>query len=94
MKAIDRYWRQVRAIESMTGASSAIARRAVTRLRDERDYATAAETRRHPRIVARVVTEILEETKQPYRDLDDFLDAYDEWDGEYEIYDVETNADY
>lgn len=78
----------------MTGTSSAVARRAVTRLRDERDYVTAAETKRHPRIVQRIVDEIEKELKEPYTDLDSFLDAYDDWDGDYDHYDVETNADY
>ena len=94
MKATDRYWRQVHAIEAMTGTSSAIARRAVAQLREDREWSTAAETKRHPIIVARIVDALEKESKAPYRDLDDFLDAYDEWDGAYDDYDVETNADY
>jgi hypothetical protein len=94
MKSIDRYWRQVHAIESMTGTSSAIARRAVSMLRDDRDWSTAAETKRHPIVVARVVEALEQEAKQPYKDLDAFIDAYEDWDGDYDYFDVETNADY
>ena len=94
MSKIDRYWRQVHAIEDMTGTSSEIARRAVSALREDREWDTAAETRRHPIVVARIVDELEKESKEPYRDLDDFIDAYEEWDGAYEEFDVETNADY
>ena len=91
-----RYWRQVRAVERMTGTSSAIARRAVAALRSARDWTTAAETARHPRIVARTVRELEKDTapEMPYTDLGDFLSTYDEWEGDYDYYDVETNADY
>ncbi len=93
-KPLDRYWRQVHAIEAMTGTTSAIARRAVAQLREEREWTSAHATRQHPIVVARVVAELEREAKEPYRDLDDFIDAYDEWDGAYDDFDIETSADY
>lgn len=94
MKSIDRYWRQVHAIEAITGTSSAIARRAVSLLREDREWMTAAETKRHPIVVARIVDQLEKEAKEPYRDLDAFIDAFESWDGDYDYYDIETNADY
>jgi len=47
------YWRQVRAVQKLTGTSSAIARRVVRSLRESRGYRTAAETMRHPIVVRR-----------------------------------------
>jgi hypothetical protein len=91
------YWRQVHQVQSMTGTSSAIARRAVRIIRDAREWTTAAETSRHPIVVGRIVKEIEEEEEEegePYRDLDDFIDAYEDWRGEYDVIEVETNADY
>lgn len=33
-------------------------------------------------------------TGKAYRDLDDWIDAFEEWDGDTDEYDIETNADY
>lgn len=97
--AIARYWRQVHAVERMTGTSSAIARRAVAALRDDRGWTTAAETARHPIVVQRTVDAIEAEEEaeppdNPYRDLRDWIDAWDAYDGDYDYIEVETNADY
>lgn len=95
-KATAAYWRQVRAVQAMTGVSSAVARKAVAQLREDRGYVTAAETKRHPIIVGRTAAsyEAPAEKGKPYRDLDDWIDAYEDWEGDYEYYDIETNADY
>lgn len=113
---IKAYWRQVRAVQSLTGASSAVARRTVATLRSERGYRTAAETKRHPIIVSRAAEKAVEPPKRGgggrkrpppepppgeppirpkrYRDLDDWIDTWNGWEGEYDEYDIETNADY
>lgn len=113
-RKIAAYWRQVHAVQRMTGSTSALARRAVTRLRAERGYLTAAETKRHPRIVGRIAREVgrTVRTTTPrtravlpvttegsgvraaYRDLDDWIETWEPWDGSYETLDVETNVDY
>jgi len=97
-RSIDRYWRQVHAVQSMTGTSSAIARRAVNALRSAREWDTAAETKRHPIVVARTVKELEEEDDKDdgpeYEDLDDWIDSWEEWDGDIDYIEVETNADY
>lgn len=95
-KATARYWRQVHAVQHMTGSSSAVARSVVRTLREVRGYETAAETKRHPIIVKREVDaeQPPEEKGKPYKDLDDWIDSFDAWEGDYEYYDIETNADY
>lgn len=109
--SVKAYWRQVHAVQAMTGTSSAQARRAVTLLRAERGYRTAAETKRHPVIVNRAskATEskrrgrrdrgVVEPPPEPpvkptYRDLSDWISTFDEWEGDYDYYEIETNADY
>lgn len=95
-KATAAYWRQVRAVQQMTGVSSAVARKAVAQLREDRGYVTAAETKRHPVIVRRSAESIkpAAEKGKPYKDLDDWIGSWNEWEGDYEYYEVETNADY
>lgn len=95
-KATARYWRQVRAVQAMTGASSSVARSIVRDLREVRGYQTAAETKRHPIIVGRTAApyEAPAEKGKAYRDLDDWISTYEDWEGDYEYYEVETNADY
>lgn len=95
-KATAAYWRQVRAVQKMTGASSAVARQTVRQLREDRGYLTAAETKRHPIIVGRTAAtyEAPAEKGKPYRDLDDWISTWEEYEGDYEYYEVETNADY
>jgi len=93
--ATARYWRQVHKVQSMTGASSAIARTAVRSLR-ARDITTAAATARHSRMTSRIVNSLAIEPLpgKPYRDLDDWIETWDAYDGEYEYDDYETSADY
>jgi hypothetical protein len=93
-KALDRYWKQVHAIERMTGTTSAIARSAVTQLRKDRNWTSARETRNHPRVIAKLVRELERQERAPYKDLDDFIDSFESWDGEFDSYDIETSADY
>ena len=38
--------------------------------------------------------EARERAHAPYTDLDDFIAEYEKWDGDYNVYDVETSADY
>jgi len=100
--AVARYWRQVRAVQAMTGARSAEARRVVRALRAERGYQTAAETRRHPIVVTRAhrAERAAPTGREPvaetgaYRSLHDWIETYDAWDGETEPIEVEVNSDY
>lgn len=78
----------------MTGSSSATARKVVAQLREDRGYETAAETKRHPIIVGRTAESVQEQEKAPYKDLDDWIDSFDAWEGEFDYYEIETNADY
>lgn len=97
---IARYWRQVRSVQAMTGASSKDARRAVALLREERGWTTAAEIKRHPIIVSRAATATLAPPSdepprgKPYKDLNDWIESWEAYDGEYDYYEIETNADY
>jgi len=96
-KATARYWRQVHKVQSMTGASSAVARQAVKTLR-ARDITTAAATARHARITSRAVKsiDVAEPSRpgKPYRDLDDWIDSWEDYEGDYDYEDYETSADY
>lgn len=78
----------------MTGASSAVARQAVRSLR-ARDITTAAATSKHPRITSRAVSAIEPPPSgKPYKDLDDWIETWDAYDGDYDYEDYETSADY
>ena len=96
------YWRQVHAVQAMTGARSAEARRVVRALRAERGYQTAAETRRHPVVVGRAHRaeraaptgqEPVAETGA-YRSLRDWIETVETWTGETEPIEVDINSDY
>jgi hypothetical protein len=118
------YWRQVRAVQALTGASSGTARRAVALIRSERGYRTAAETKRHPVVTARLTKAVAARPvsqppgpsttggrrggrrqepqeppeappiSKPYRSLDDWVEAWEEWEGDYDYYEIETAVDY
>jgi hypothetical protein len=106
--ATARYWRQVRAVQRMTGASSAVARRAVSSLRESRGYTTAAETARHPIVVQRTTSDVERTiqrdraidvepppvTAKPYANLDDWISSWESWEGDYDYYEIESNVDY
>lgn len=87
-----RYWREVRAVQALTGAQSRDARRAVRDLRT-RGIATATDAKRHPRIVQTAVDAAIAARQGPYTGLADWLDAWDAWDGEYDEYDIESGVD-
>jgi hypothetical protein len=41
-----------------------------------------------------IESESLDPSETVIDDLEDFIDAYDSWDGEFDSYDVETSPDY
>ena len=92
---IARYWRQVHEVQRQTHVSARIARQAVRAIRDTREITSAHATKQHPRIVARIVRDILEAEEplpgKPYTDLDEFVSVYEAWDGDYEEYTVEAS---
>ena len=100
--AVARYWRQVRAVQAMTGARSLEARRVVRALRAERGYQTAAETRRHPVIVNRAhrAERAAPTGREPvaetgaYRSLRDWIETVESWEGDTEPMEVDVNSDY
>jgi hypothetical protein len=97
--ALRRYWRQVREVQRPTKADTRTARTAVRVLRSTRQLTSAHATRQHKQIVSRIVKQSLDvapppTTGKPYRDLDDFIAAYEAWDYDYDVFDVETSADY
>lgn len=88
------YWRQVHEVQRQTGISSADARRAVSVLRSDYGVRSAHATKGVTREGLSMVREAVEKAKAPYKDLDDWIDAFGYWDGEYFEYDVETGVDY
>lgn len=98
-----RYYAQVRAVRALTGADYPTARAAVKALR-ARDITTATATRAHPRVTARTVRDVTRvrvtrerpDVTSPdrIRSLDDWSEAWEEYDGEYDYWDVDTSADY
>lgn len=103
-RALQTYHRQVREVVKQSGLSYADARRAVVLLR-EHDIHSAAATKRSKESVAAAVRilnrehRIDVEPREPikggkYKNLSEWIDVYDEWDGDYIEYDVETGVDY
>jgi hypothetical protein len=88
------YWRQVHEVQRQTGISSADARRAVAVLRADYSVRSAHATRGVTREGLTMVREAVEKSKAPYADLDDWIESYETWDGDYIEYDVETGVDY
>lgn len=76
-------WRTRRANQKKAEAAkrARTRKRATTRARKDRRQSDRGATGALP-------------TARPYRSLDDFIAAYDEWEGDYDYYEIETNADY
>ena len=81
-------------VQRQSGISSADARRAVSYLRSEFGVKSAHSTRGVTREGLTMVRDAIAATRAPYSDLDDWERAYDEWEGDYMEYDVETGVDY
>lgn len=92
--SLQAYWRQVHEVQRQTKISSADARRAVSYLRSEYGVRSAHATRGVSREGLTMVRDSVNATKAPYRDLDDWIRSWEEWDGDYIEYDVETGIDY
>ena len=96
-KSLARYWRQVREVRRLTKTDTRTARTAVRVLRS-RGIMTAHATKIQKRSTVRTTRAIEREQPaaagKPYRDLDDFLDDYGQWDGYFDVYEVDTSADY
>lgn len=87
--ALKTYWRQVHEVQRQHAVSVSDARATVALLR-ESGIRTAAATKRSEGNVAAAVAAV----HAPYTSLDDWIDSFEDWDGDYEYYDIETGADY